>query len=730
MTVAFASDQRLENGAEQLESLRRQMALLSEKVSGGPSRSGDLVPAGPVSLPPGTVGVLSGARSLLLSMVASVTAAGGNAAIVGQPDIGLLAAVEMGADLSRLAVIPDPGTDPVEVAAVLIDGMDLVVLGLGGRRVTRARARAVVARARQKAAPCWSPTATGKACRRGLRPGSAAMRSPRPSGACPPRGWGGSVGCGCRSTGVDGDGLRSRAGDLVYGLARGRGGRGRGPIRDGPGRGHVGKPGDRLLGDRAGGRGAPRVAASGGGGAVSATVYSDCRRRPRRPALRRGDRGGRRSGAPRRAAAARAPGVAGARAGPFFGSEQMAAERLIDAVAAAGAECQVGIADRLSTAVFAARAGRIVEPGGDARFLSLLSIRQLATEPSLSGPGRDDLTDLLWRMGIRTIGQFAALSRTDVASRFGADAVAAHRFARGEPERAPCGREPPPDLAAELACDPPIDRVDAAAFAGRSLAAELHRALMAAGVGCTRLAIHAVTANGEERSRVWRCAEPLTEDATADRVRWQLDGWLNNRNARDRPTAAVTLLRLQAVETVSASEGLQLPLWGGLGEQDRLRARRALVRVQGLLGPEAVRVPVLSGGHGPAERITLTVLGLVAPEPVPQADPGQPWPGRLPDPSPAVLFDDPVDLLDAQGNPIRVTSRGMFSADPARLRVRGRDDRLRWWAGPWPDDERWWDPDRASGRTARAQVLLDGDPGTALLLCYRQRRWYLEGSYE
>ena len=56
----------------------------------------------------------------------------------------------MGADLSRLAVIPDPGTDPVEVAAVLVDGMDLVVLGLGGRRVPQTRARAVVARARHK----------------------------------------------------------------------------------------------------------------------------------------------------------------------------------------------------------------------------------------------------------------------------------------------------------------------------------------------------------------------------------------------------------------------------------------------------------------------------------------------------------------------------------------------------------------------------------------------------
>ena len=165
MTAAFASNQRQENRVEQLESLRRQMAGVSEKMSGkAVTRPDDLLPESasqltipqwlaeslPVQLPRGTVAVLSGARSLLLGMVAAVTAAGGNVAIVGQPDIGLLAAAEMGADLSRLAVIPDPGTDPVEVAAVLIDGMDLVVLGLGGRRVPQTRARAVVARARLK----------------------------------------------------------------------------------------------------------------------------------------------------------------------------------------------------------------------------------------------------------------------------------------------------------------------------------------------------------------------------------------------------------------------------------------------------------------------------------------------------------------------------------------------------------------------------------------------------
>lgn len=161
MTTALASDNR----AEQLESLRRRMAVITGKSPGpATTRPDDLLPASeaqlalprwlaeslPAPLPRGTVAVLSGARSLLLSMVAAVTAAGGNVAIVGQPDIGLLAAAEMGADLSRVAVIPDPGTDPVEVAAVLVDGMDLVVLGLGGRRVPQTRARAVVARARSK----------------------------------------------------------------------------------------------------------------------------------------------------------------------------------------------------------------------------------------------------------------------------------------------------------------------------------------------------------------------------------------------------------------------------------------------------------------------------------------------------------------------------------------------------------------------------------------------------
>lgn len=161
-----------QNRSDQLEQLRQRMAAISGKV-GSPHRGAVSVAAstGPVAaaesllpvpesllgllpggLPRGSVAVLSGARSLPLGMAAAVTAAGGHAALVGLPEAGLLAAVEMGADLSRIALIPDPGPDPVEVAAVLADGMDLVLLGLRGTVVSPGRARVVSGRLRHRGA--------------------------------------------------------------------------------------------------------------------------------------------------------------------------------------------------------------------------------------------------------------------------------------------------------------------------------------------------------------------------------------------------------------------------------------------------------------------------------------------------------------------------------------------------------------------------------------------------
>ncbi|MFF0635610.1 DNA polymerase Y family protein [Nocardia sp. NPDC004151] len=483
----------------------------------------------------------------------------------------------------------------------------------------------------------------------------------------------------------------------------------------------------------------------------------------------------------------------------FFGSEEAAAERLVDAVAAVGVECQIGIADELSTAVFAARRATLVPSGKGAEFLAPMPISELAGEPVLAAPQRVELVDLLHRLGLRRIGDFAALTPAEVASRFGADAIVAHRCARALPERPPAARLPAADLTVEQRCDPPIERVDMAAFAGRMLAAELHTKLAATAVACTRLVIHAETESGEEFSRIWRCAEPLTPDSTADRIRWQLDGWLTRRaldrarayRAADRDCgargdgraehrggravrgdgrgtqrdgrtvyrgdrgawrpggakadayepdpieawdsgadAAIVLLRLEPVEVVSAG-ALQLGLWGGVGE-DEERARRALIRVQGLLGGDAVRMGVLSGGRGPEERITMVTLG---DEPVPANDPAQPWPGRLPEPAPAlVLTHHPeVRLEGADGSPVWVSDRGMFTADPVQLHWGSSSWRLSGWAGPWPVDDRWWTHRFEDGFAARAQVQLDAEDAArlrALLLIGYDNVWHVEGLYE
>ncbi|NBH04798.1 hypothetical protein GTY80_16285, partial [Amycolatopsis sp. SID8362] len=51
------------------------------------------------------------------------------AAVTGLPELGLAAAAELGVDLERVALVPNPGAESVAVVSALVDGFDLVVLG-------------------------------------------------------------------------------------------------------------------------------------------------------------------------------------------------------------------------------------------------------------------------------------------------------------------------------------------------------------------------------------------------------------------------------------------------------------------------------------------------------------------------------------------------------------------------------------------------------------------------
>ncbi|MGP8058907.1 MAG: hypothetical protein ACLP9C_04655 [Acidimicrobiales bacterium] len=110
----------------------------------------------------------------------------------------------------------------------------------------------------------------------------------------------------------------------------------------------------------------------------------------------------------------------------LFGGEPAVVDKLAAAVAqvlGSTEAVRVGVADGLFAALLAARADVVVEPGGTADFLAPWSAAVLR---------RPDLAVTLGRLGVHTLGQFAALGGREVSARFGSDAAACHRVARGE----------------------------------------------------------------------------------------------------------------------------------------------------------------------------------------------------------------------------------------------------------------------------------------------------------
>ncbi|MEP6561702.1 MAG: DNA polymerase Y family protein [Nakamurella sp.] len=454
----------------------------------------------------------------------------------------------------------------------------------------------------------------------------------------------------------------------------------------------------------------------------------------------------------------------------YFKTEIAAAEEIVDVVEALDVECSVGVADVLAVAVLAAHSGTIVPPGRSAEFCAPLPISELARDPAISPPERAALADLLIRLGITTAGAFAAMPEGKVATRFGADGVQAHRLARGEAERGVSRRQIPQELIIEQVCDPPLDRVDTAAFVARALAERFHARLADAGLACTRLSITAVTERDARLSRIWRCAAPLTAAATADRLRWQLDGWLTagrtavagraNAGAgsvdkgAEGPGAISTLI-LEPIEAIGAGR-IQYGLWGSDGQDDQ-RAGWAFARVQGMLGPESVLAPVPSGGRSAADRVILVPWG---DERVSARNPADPWPGSMPAPSPTRVTPPGSDsepesvlLLDDVGRPIELTGRGVLTGSPVWLQRADRQQQglsdgatgsgstgrgstgqqqsihqhIEAWAGPWLLDERWWSADR---QPTSARVQLVTEAGTAMLVRLTHDGWQVEGMYD
>ncbi|MGI8457440.1 MAG: DNA polymerase Y family protein [Propionibacteriaceae bacterium] len=401
----------------------------------------------------------------------------------------------------------------------------------------------------------------------------------------------------------------------------------------------------------------------------------------------------------------------------FYGGEPEAAavvaERLVKAEVW---DCRFGVADGMFAAEQAARRAApqdcaVIPAAGSAAFLADLPVEVLEDA---------EMVSLLRRMGIATLGAFAALRARDVLTRFGTAGAWAHRLAGGGETRPASGRRPPPELIREVSFAPGLETIEPIAFSSRQTAETFVADLAHQGLVCTTVLIEVVTERGTTKGRRWSHPRWFGAADLVDRLRWQLQ-------ADPAPDPVATVRLVPDVAEALGDRGDRL-----LGNAPDEQIERVMARVQGLLGYDGVLTAAVQGGRDPASRQALTPwgersTGLRPPE--------LPWPGSLPPPAPVRVFATPVAgaVLDADDRPVRLTERGTISAEPARFRPSPTmpTQPVQAWAGPWPVDEQWWDPVHAR-RLARFQLV--GADGSAWLMVVQVDRgsdaWWTEASYD
>lgn len=124
----------------------------------------DGVPRVPVPTHPALAGLLQlrtgGAyevdrASLGMALLAAPSSEGAWSAVVGAADFGIEAAAELGVDLTRTVLVPDPGEHWVEATAALVDVVSVVLLRPPAEardRVTERTASRLAARLRKRSA--------------------------------------------------------------------------------------------------------------------------------------------------------------------------------------------------------------------------------------------------------------------------------------------------------------------------------------------------------------------------------------------------------------------------------------------------------------------------------------------------------------------------------------------------------------------------------------------------
>ncbi len=309
-------------------------------------------------------------------------------------------------------------------------------------------------------------------------------------------------------------------------------------------------------------------------------------------------------------------------------------------------------------AAMSADPGQMVVVDDDASFLATQDVSVLGN--------RDVAATFRW-LGITTLGALSQLPRATVTSRFGEVGLEAHRLAAGEgPLASP--RMVPEDTEVLQNYEEPLDTLDRVGFAARSLAHQLVDNLRQVGAAAHRIEVEAVTEQGDRRLRVWRSADPFTEEMLAERV-------LVAASCLDRLGRGSRWHRSPSIGA-GRRVGSGPSAWLSRRYRRNHRGRTGPgAASQTLVGPEQVLSarpreagPQLTGCNG--------IDGARMPE---SKTEDAPWPGGTPSPAPALIPPNRPSLEVEW-------EEGM----PVRIRLRSRWEPVLNWAGPWRLTGRWW----------------------------------------
>ncbi|MFM8410467.1 MAG: hypothetical protein ACKOCT_09335 [Alphaproteobacteria bacterium] len=392
---------------------------------------------------------------------------------------------------------------------------------------------------------------------------------------------------------------------------------------------------------------------------------------------------------------------------------------LLHRAAAIGLEAGAAIADRRATARIAAglAAGRgetiVVPPGGDAAWLAPRSIGVLAVDaegragPASAGRGRGRRAQLRWpelraafeRLGLRRVGDLAALDAASVATRFGAAGARLWRIASGCDDEPILPVSPPVEIVEGTSLEYGETSLEALMFVVRGLVDRIAGRLRVQGLACRSLGLSLRLADGSRFDREVGVIAPTRDvKSMALLVRATLEA--------DPPQAAIEAESLAAVPDRARPD--QLDLFRPAGPPPA-RLATTLARVAALCGPDRVGRPVPPAGHRPEAFALADFAGPRARDHAP-ANEGLAPPAialrAIRPPCPAEVFVEAGRI--------------------AYLRAGGFGGRTVAAAGPWRVDAEWWSETRRRRDYWEVQ-LSDG----GLYRVFREEgAWWVDGCYD